>query len=161
MLKMNNRRRQTLLIVLLLFCLIGILVVVYLNTNTNNKTDDERISLFEDGLLSLAGNERLIINQITKLHKQNEKEKAYKLLVELSEKAQQEDNKLAQYYFHSFKCYLLFTEEQFEQSVNHGKKAINLASAYFDTLDISHTYQNVCAAYFQSGQKDSGRNIPD
>lgn len=155
MFNMNNLKRKTVLIVLS-FIAIGILAFVYHTIKTEYNSNDEQINLFENGIPSLAGNERQIINQITDLHKKNEKEKAYKLLVELSEKAQQEDNKLAQYYFHSFKCYLLFTEEQFEQSVNHGKMAINLANVHFDTLDISHTYQNICAAYFQNGQKDSG-----
>jgi hypothetical protein len=140
---------------LIVFIFIGITSILYfaLRTGTSNKQSTD---IFFNGLPKLEGNEWLIIKYITELHQNNEIEKAYKLLVDFNDKSQKEDNKLAQYYYHSLKCYLLITEEQFEQSVNHGKKAIYLANTYFDTMNISHTYQNVCAAYFQTQQKDSG-----
>lgn len=149
--------KPSLKIAISLFALIFVVTISMLyfflrQDNSQQTIKDE----FKNGLPELEGNERLIIKHITQLHQNKEIEKAYNLLVEFNDRAQKEDNKLALYFYHSLKCYLLITEAQFEQSVNHGKKAIYLANTCFDTMNVSHTYQNICAAYFQSGQKDSG-----
>jgi hypothetical protein len=152
LLKLKNNYKTSFIVLVSL----GILTILFFSIRYYNVEVENEDYNFENGLPDLNGNERMIIKFITELHQNNDKETAFKLLSELNNKAQKEDNKLAQYYFHSLKCYILITEEQFEQSVNHGKKAISIANRYFDTMNISHTYQNVCAAYFQTGQKDSG-----
>ena len=112
--------------------------------------------LFTNGIPELKGNERTIITKISSLHQENKKEEAYTLLNEMNEKALTQENKLAQYYINSFKCFTFSRENQFEQSVNHGKLALELAKTYYDTINLSHTYQNICASYFRSEQNDSG-----
>jgi len=146
----NKRKWIYALVIVLCIALVFILKASLLKRTSSS--DD----LFTNGITELKGNEKKIINRISKLHQENKKEAAYKLLNEMDEKALTEENKLALYYINSLRCFIFSHEKQYEQSVNHGKLALDIATTYFDTINLSNTYQNICASYFQSSQSDSG-----
>lgn len=144
-----NKRKW---IYVLVLCLaLGFIYKASIFKSTPNKNE---ISIY--GIPELKGNERTIITMISRLHQENKKEEAYSLLNEMNEKAHDEENKLALYYVNSLKCYIFSSEKQYEQSVNHGKIALDIASKYYDTINLTNTYQNICASYFQIAQSDSG-----
>jgi tetratricopeptide (TPR) repeat protein len=107
----------------------------------------------------LKGNEKDIIKKIYFLYQDNKKEEAFKLLNKIEENAQTEENNLALYHINTLKCFIFNNEKQFEQSVHHGKIAIEIASKYYDTINLSHTYLNICASYYQSEQHDSAEKF--
>jgi hypothetical protein len=145
-----NKRKWIYALVIVLCIALGFIFKAYIFKSTPSKNE---ISI--NGIPELKGNERTIITMISRLHQENKKEQAYSLLNEMNEKAQDEENKLALYYVNSLKCYIFSSEKQYEQSVNHGKIALDIATKYFDTINITNTYQNICASYSQIAQSDS------
>jgi len=146
-----NKRKWIYALVLVLCIALGFIFKSSIFKSAPSKNE---ISI--NGIQELKGNERTIITMISRLHQENKKEQAYSLLNEMNEKAQVEENKLALYYVNSLKCYIFSSEKQYEQSVNHGKIALDIATKYFDTINLTNTYQNICASYFQIAQSDSG-----
>ncbi len=147
---LNKRKWIYILLIVLTFAIIILLKNTFFRNSSSH--DDS----FKNGLPKLQGNEKVIINHISKLHQNNKKEEAYTLLNEMNDMALNQENALAQYYVNSLKCFIFSQEQQYDQSVNHGKKALEIVEGNLDSINLSNTYQNICASYFQSEQLDSG-----